>query len=39
MYLAQQKNYEEGLFWVSLIPQQSKHYDAALAAGLDIYQQ
>lgn len=38
-YLAGQKNYEEALFIVSLIPQQSKHYDAALAAGLDIYQQ
>ena len=38
-YLASQKNYEEALFIVSLIPQQSKHYDAALAAGLDIYQQ
>ena len=38
-YLAGQKKYEEALFVVSLIPQQSKHYDAALAAGLDIYQQ
>lgn len=38
-YLAGQKNYEEALFIVSLIPQQSKHFDAALAAGLDIYQQ
>ena len=38
-YLAGQKNYEEALFIVSLIPQQSKHYDAALAAGLKIYQQ
>ena len=38
-YLAGQKKYEEALFIVSLIPQQSKHYDAALAAGLDIYQQ
>lgn len=38
MYLAQQKSYEEALFIISLIPQQSKHYDAALAAGLDIYQ-
>ncbi len=38
-YLAGQKNYEEALFIVSLIPQQSKHYDAALVAGLDIYQQ
>ena len=38
-YLASQKQYEEALYWVSLIPQQSKHYDAALAAGLNIYQQ
>lgn len=38
MYLAQQKSYEEALFIISLIPQQSKHYDAALATGLDIYQ-
>jgi len=37
-YLAQQKKYEEALSIVTLIPQQSKHYDAALAAGLDIYQ-
>ena len=37
-YLAAQKNYDEALYWVSLIPQQCKHYDAALAAGLDIYQ-
>ena len=26
------------MYWISLIPQQSKHYDAALAAGLEIYQ-
>lgn len=37
-FLAQQKKYDEALYWVSLIPQQSKHYDAALAAGQDIYQ-
>ena len=36
--LAQQKNYEEAMFWVSLIPQQSKHYDAALKTGVSIYQ-
>ena len=38
MYLAQKKEYEEALWIVALIPQQSKHYDAALAAGQDIYQ-
>ncbi len=38
-YLAKKKEYEEALWIVSLIPQQSKHYDAALQAGLDIYQQ
>ena len=38
-FLAKQKKYDEALFHVSLIPQQSKHYDAALAAGLEIYQQ
>ena len=37
-FLAGQKQYEEALYWVTLIPQQSQHYDAALAAGLDIYQ-
>ncbi len=37
-FLAQRKKYDEALYWVSLIPQQSKHYDAALAAGQDIYQ-
>ena len=37
-YLMGQKKYDEALYWVSLIPQQSKHYDAALAAGLEIYQ-
>ena len=36
--LAQQKNYEEALYLVSLIPQQCKHYDAAIAASLEIYQ-
>lgn len=38
-FLAAQKKYDEALYWVSLIPQQSKHYDAATAAGLAIYQQ
>lgn len=38
-FLAKQKKYDEALFWVTLIPQQSKHYDAALAAELEIYQQ
>lgn len=38
-FLAKQKQYEEAVYWVSLIPQQSKHYDAALAAGMSIYQQ
>ena len=37
-FLAKQKSYEEALAIVSLIPQQSKNYDAALAAGLEIYQ-
>ena len=37
-YLAQQKDYEQALYIVSLIPQQSKHYEAALAKGLEIYQ-
>ena len=39
MFLAKQKQYEEAMSVVTLIPQQSKHYDAALAAGLEIYQQ
>lgn len=38
-FLAGKKDYDEALFWVSLIPQQSKHYDAALQAGMAIYQQ
>ncbi len=38
MYLAKKKEFEEALWIVSLIPQQSKHYDAALAAGQEIYQ-
>ena len=38
MYLAGQKQYEEAIYWTTLIPQQSKHYDAALAASLEIYQ-
>ena len=33
-----EKQYEEALYLVSLIPQQSKKYDEALAAGLEIYQ-
>lgn len=37
-FLAQTKQYEEAIYWVLLIPQQSKHYDAALAAGKAIYQ-
>ena len=36
--LASMKQYEEAIFYVALIPQQSKHYDAALKAGKDIYQ-
>jgi len=36
--LAKQKQYDEALYYVTLIPQQSKHYDAALAAGMEIYQ-
>ena len=38
-YLAKKKEYEEALWIISLIPQQSKQYDAALQAGLDIYRQ
>lgn len=38
MYLAKQKSYEEALSIIALVPQLSKHYDAALAAGLQIYQ-
>jgi hypothetical protein len=38
-FFAKQKKYDEALYWVALIPQQSKHYDAALATGLEIYQQ
>ena len=37
-YLSSMKQYEEAIFYVALIPQQSKHYDAALKAGKDIYQ-
>ena len=37
-YLGKQKQYEEALYIVSLIPQQCKHYDAALEKGLAIYQ-
>ena len=39
IFLARKKDYEEALWIVSLIPQQSRHYDAALQTGLDIYQQ
>lgn len=38
-FLSVQKKYDEALYWVSLIPQQSKHYDAAIAAGINIYQE
>ena len=38
MFLANQKQFDEALYWVTLIPQQSKHYDNALATGLEIYQ-
>ena len=38
-FLSAQKQYEEALSVVMLIPQQSKHYDAALSTGLQIYQQ
>lgn len=38
-YLAKQKKYEEALWNISLIPQHCSHYNAAVAAGLDIYQQ
>ena len=38
-YLAKQKKFDEALYWVSLIPQQGQHYDAAMAAGQQIYQQ
>jgi tetratricopeptide (TPR) repeat protein len=37
-FLTLQKEYEEAIFLVSLIPQQSKKYDDALKAGLEIYQ-
>ena len=37
-FLAKQKKYDEAMYWISLIPQQSKHYDAALNEGLAIYQ-
>ena len=37
-YLAAQKEYEEALWYISIIPSQCKFYDTALAAGLDIYQ-
>ena len=38
-FLAKQKKYDEALFWVALVPQQCQHYDEALAAGMEIYQQ
>ena len=37
-FLMVQKDYEEAIFLVTLIPQQCKKYDEALAAGLEIYQ-
>jgi len=37
--LARQKEYDQAMYLVSLIPQQSKHYENALAVGVDIYQQ
>jgi tetratricopeptide (TPR) repeat protein len=37
-FLASQKKYDEALWYVSLIPQQCQHYDAALNAGKEIYQ-
>lgn len=37
--LAKQKQFDEALYMVSLIPQQSKHYKSAMTVGLDIYQQ
>ena len=36
-FLAKQKQFEEALYIVSLIPQQSKQYDAAITAGMEIY--
>ena len=38
-YLSSQKQYEEAMNIISLIPQQCDKYDMAMAAGLDIYQQ
>ena len=38
-YLSAQKQYEEALSLISLIPQQSNQYRPALQAGLQIYQQ
>lgn len=38
-HLAKQRNYEEALNLVALIPQQCEHYDAALQASEEIYQQ
>ena len=38
-FLAKQKKYEEALYTVMLIPQQSAKYDAAIEAGVEIYQQ
>lgn len=37
-FLMAQKDFEEAIYLVTLIPQQSKKYDEALAAGLEIYQ-
>lgn len=38
-FLAKQRKYEEALSLVALVPQQSTQYDAAMNAGLAIYQQ
>ena len=38
-FLAKQKNYEEALSIIYLIPAQCQKYDEALEAGLEIYQQ
>ena len=37
--LAKQKSYEEAMYIVALIPEECKHYDEALNAGVEIYQQ
>ena len=38
-FLAKQKKYEEALSIVTIVPQQSAKYDAAMNCGLEIYQQ